>query len=193
MKRITRSLAPVLALLPLALVVPAQAAPPVAHELYEGSDVYEFEVCGLAVRNEVSFSGNFMLKAPRSDGAPPYFMDNYDVVESWTVEGSDRVLTFEHNGVYKDIKITHVEGTVYRFDTLEAGQPYVIRDESGRVLLRDRGAIRWTFLVDTKGDTDLSNDVFLEEPTVVTSHGPHPGLYRSDEDFCTFLEGYFLG
>ena len=74
---------------------------------------------------------------------------------------------------------------------MEAGQPFVVRDEAGNVLIRDRGVLKTTFQVDTHGDTDLDNDEFVEDSfSVLADNGRHPGFYL---DFCQVLEEYFLG
>ncbi len=140
---------------------------------------------------DVEFSGVFMLKAPKSPGEPPRLFDNYEVHETLTAEGSTRVLTVDHQGLFKDLQITHVEGTVYQFVSMEAGQPFVVRDEDGNVLIHDHGLLRTTYQVDTQGDTDLENDVFIEGSfELLADHGSHPGFYV---DFCDVLEEYFYG
>ena len=51
--------------------------------------------------------------------------------------------------------------------------------------------LRSTFQVDTLGDTDLENDVFIEDSFVLLAdNGRHPGFYI---DFCEVVEDYFLG
>ena len=45
--------------------------------------------------------------------------------------------------------------------------------------MRDRGAIRPTYLFDTLGDSQPGGEPIGETQSVV--HGPHPGF---DEDFC---------
>ena len=183
-----RLLVPIMGLLVLALAGPVQAAP-LVREHYSGSDSYDFDDCGFAVHVDVTFEGVFMLKAPRADGAPPYLFDNYEVHETLTANG--KTLTVDHQGLYKDLRITHVEGTVYQFVAIEAGRPFVVRDEDGTVLLRDRGLLKSTFQVDTMGDTDLSNDVFIEASfEVLKDAGAHPGFYL---DMCAALEEYFFG
>ena len=72
---------------------------------------------------------------------------------------NDRTVTITNQGLYKDLQIAHVEGTVYRFAAIETGRPFVASD--GRTSPVRRGALRYRFLVDTLGDTDLGNDVFL--------------------------------
>jgi hypothetical protein len=74
---------------------------------------------------------------------------------------------------------------------MEAGQPFVARDSDGNVLLRDRGVLFTTFQVDTKGDSDLENDEFIEGSwSLLKDAGSHPGFYI---DFCTEATAYFLG
>jgi hypothetical protein len=74
---------------------------------------------------------------------------------------------------------------------MEAGQPFVARDQAGNILFRDRGVLKTTFQVDTKGDTDLDNDVFIEGSwALLTDHRRHPAFYI---DFCDEMTKYFLG
>jgi hypothetical protein len=181
-------LIPALSLLALGLAVPAQAAP-LERENYSGTDSSDFDDCGFVIHNEVTFEGTFMLKSPRSDGAPPYLFDNYEAHQTLTANG--RTLTIDHQGLYKDLHITQVEGTIYQFVAMESGQPFVVRDGDGNILFRDRGVLKTTFRVDTLGDTDLDNDVFIEGSfSVLADNGRHPGFYI---DFCEEMRNYFLG
>jgi hypothetical protein len=187
MRRSVVSLVAVVALL-LSFSAPV-VAKPLVREHYSGTDTFSFDDCGFVIEDVVTFEGVFMLKAPRADGAPPYYFDNYHTVETLTANG--RTLTIEHQGLYKDLRITHVTGTIYQFVAIEVGQPFVIRDANGAVLLRDRGHLRTTFQVDTLGDTDLSNDIFIEGSwQLLADNGRHPGFYF---DFCAFMTDYFLG
>ena len=183
-----KRLVPVVGLLVLAIASPAAGAP-IERERYSGSDAFDFDDCGFVIHDEVTFEGVFMLKAPRSDGAPPYYFDNYHNVETLTANG--RTLTIEHQGLYKDLKITLVGGTVYQFVAMESGQPFVVRDSAGAVLIRDRGVLKTTFQVDTLGDTNLENDIFIENSwALLMDAGDHPGFYF---DFCAYMRDYFLG
>jgi len=179
---------PAAALLALALAVPVQAAP-IEYVHYSGTDSFNFDDCGFVIHDEVVFEGVFMLKAPRTEGAPPRYFDNYHSIETLTANG--RTATIEHQGLYKDLHITLVEGTIYEFVAMEAGQPFVVRDGDGNILIRDRGVLVTTFRVDTQGDTDLSNDVFIEGSwSLLKDAGSHPGFYI---DFCAEATKYFLG
>jgi hypothetical protein len=187
-RAVKKRLVPVLALFALALAGPVQARP-IEYEHYSGTDSFDFDDCGFVVHNDVVFEGVFMLKAPRSDGEPPRFFDNYHSIETLSANG--RTATIEHQGLYKDLRITHVEGTIYQFVAMESGQPFVARDEDGNVLFRDRGVLMVTFQVDTKGDSDLENDEFIEGSwSLLKDAGSHPGFYI---DLCAELTAYFLG
>lgn len=168
------------------MALPAQSAP-LERERYSGTDSFNFDDCGPLVHNKVSFSGVFMLKAPTKPGAPPRYFDNYKVHEVLTANG--RTMTVDHNGLYKDLRATLISGTTYRFVAQESGQPFVARDDTGAVLFRDRGVLKTTFVVDTKGDNDLSNDVFVDGSfELLADHGRHPAFYV---DFCEVIADYF--
>ena len=168
-----------------AVAVPTAAqAKPEGFEHYSGSDSFEVDDCGFVAHVDVEFEGLFMLKENK-DGGPALAMDNYHAVE--TVTANDRTLTIEHQGLFKDTSIELVEGTVYQVETMEAGQPFVVRAEDGTVLLRDRGLLRVTFQADT---ADPDNWVFIEDSfELLADRGSHPGFY----DPCPVFEEYFFG
>lgn len=178
----------IFALLVLALAAPVQGRP-LEREHYSGTDSFDFDDCGFVIHDEVTYSGVFMLKAPRTDGAPPYYFDNYQTHEVLTANG--RTATIDHQGMYKDLRISLVSGTIYQFVAIEVGQPFTVRDGDGNLLVHDRGHLRTTFQVDTKGDSDLGNDVFIEGSwSLLADNGSHPGFYI---DFCAEMTAYFLG
>jgi hypothetical protein len=60
-----------------------------------------------------------------------------------------------------------------------------IPDASGRIVERDRGAIRQTYRFDTEGD-DVPGGIFLELLEERVS-GPHPGFFMPDDEFCAVV------
>ena len=188
-RRLTVSLS--LAVLLAALAGPA-AAKPLVHEHYQGTDSWVLEdFCGTDWNVESTFSGNFMLKAPRGDNPTPFFFDNYRWSDVLTdVNDSSRVFTVSGNGLWRDHRITLVEGTIYHFEVIEAGVPITVRVD-GRVIVRDRGSIVWEFTVDTKGDADLSNDELVSDEGPTAVHGPHPELFMDDAERCALLSEAF--
>jgi hypothetical protein len=80
---------------------------------------------------------------------------------------------------FNEVKATRVEGTIFRFVAIEAGQPFVVENSAGKVVMRDRGVIRYTLLFDTRGDDVPGGDEV--EFLGADVRGPHPGF---DADFC---------
>ena len=75
---------------------------------------------------------------------------------------------------FHEIGYRHISGTIYEFTANESGQPFVIEDSAGRVVVRDRGNIRHTGLFDTFGDGQPGADFIVETHTSV--RGPHPAF-----------------
>ena len=61
---------------------------------------------------------------------------------------------------------------------------------TGRVVLRDRGVIRETYLFDTLGD-DTPGGMYIEQLGLRVS-GPHP-LFVDEDAFCTVVRPLLLG
>ena len=176
-------------------IVVAAAAPvsakPITREHYsfQESDTFTDTECGnpITIDYTAAFSGLFKLKSGRHGDPTPYLFDNYSSVETFTNVANDKTATVRHQGLFKDMRITHVEGTVYRFTAIEAGRPVVVFGPDGTKLIFDRGRIRFTFLVDTLGDADISNDVFLGDDVPPDVAGPHP-IFFEEADFCDLLD-----
>ena len=148
------------------------------HYSFEDSDTFTDTECGAPITIDYTgkFSGVFMLKDRKPGGpTPPYLFDNYSGVETYTNVANDETVTIRHQGLYKDVKISHVEGTVYQFTAHRNGAASrCARASDGERLVFDAGRIRYTFLVDTLGDADLDNDVFLGDVSDPDIAGPHP-------------------
>lgn len=178
-----------------ASVVVVMAAAPVAakplereHYTSVDTDTFTDTECGASITIDYvgEFRGLFMLKSGRRGDPTPYFFDNYSGVETYTNVANGKTATIKHQGLFKDLHIVRVEGTVYHFTAIETGRPVVVFGPDGERLIFDRGRIRYSFAVDTKGDADLSNDEFVEgfEPDVA---GPHP-IFFEEVDFCDLLD-----
>jgi hypothetical protein len=167
------------------LLMPATGAAGrvIERDHYSGTESGEERVCGRRFHFELSFSGLFMLKT-RDKEPTPYLFNNYRFRDVHTDDQGDGFI-IQANGLFKDLRITHVRGTIYRFVSIEAGQPFSIRALDGTVVLRDRGLLKTTLLVDTKGDANLDNDKFIDGSfRVLLDAGRHPGFYLSEEEFC---------
>lgn len=185
-RRLAVAAAAVLALTSLA--VAPTAAGTLAHEHYSDGESGTWDDCGYEYEFEGRWEGLFTLKPGRAGNPTPYLTDNYEW--HWINRNPDNGKWFSERGqaTYKDVKITHLEGTVYRFIAQESGSPYTIRTSDGEIISMDRGLLRYQFDVDTKGDDDLDNDVFIDDSwSLVADHGAHPFFHMTDEDYCTIV------
>jgi hypothetical protein len=94
-----------------------------------------------------------------------YVTDRFDFSEVWT--GPDgRWFTLSGHGVNKDKKGKLVSGSVYQFAFQVKGQPMIMTNSRGRVVLRDRGTLTFDYTIDMADGTFT----FLG----VRIRGPHP-------------------
>lgn len=157
-------------------------ADPIDREHYSGTDSFSFSDCGFQIDGVSTFSGVFMLKQGRAGDPTPYVMDKFKYETVYTNPVTGASFTESANGLYKDLRIVNIEATVYHFEAFYAGQPFRIHDSDGNLVIRDRGHLRVSFSVDTLGDADLDNDVFVDGSfEVVADNGSHPGFFT---DFC---------
>ena len=171
------------ALLGLLVAQPANAAPILNHR-YSGTE--SFTVCG-RFQAELAFSGRVMIKdaTPATNGQFFYFQDNYQYREVITNPATGEFVVVRGNGIFKELQARQVEGSIFTYVTHDAGQPFVLEDLSGRVVLRERGLITLSWVFDTLGDNAPGGEL-LEGPVVVRVSGPHPGLAEAF-DFCALL------
>jgi hypothetical protein len=169
-------------LLGLLVALPANAAP-IVNERYSGTD--SFTDCG-GFQVESTFSGRVMIKdaTPATDGQFFYLQDNYQHRDVITNPVTGEFVVVRGNGIVKEVQARQVEGTVSTFLVHEAGQPFVVEDSSGRVVLRDRGMITLSWVFDTLGDSAPGGE--FQGPVVVRVSGPHPG-FEEAFDFCGLI------
>jgi hypothetical protein len=179
-------------MLVLALAMPARATV-IHHEHFSFSDSFPDVICGVSVRHDVEVSGVGHVRVGKRDLTTAFFgMENYFGIGTLTNEANGNFVMVEHNGLLHDTKATLVSGSVFRFTTIESGQPIRIRDMTGRVVARDRGVIRETYLFDTLGD-DTPGGLYLERLGLQVS-GPH-SIFFGDFDeaaFCAVVRPLLL-
>ena len=162
----------------------AQALATVVEKGFYSDEPYSFSYddCGFDVSVEGTASGHFRVRAGKGDAETAFFAsDNYTYTETHTNVDTGAFLTITGNAVFNEVKATRVEGNIFRFEAVEAGQPFVLYDSDGNLVVRDRGSIRFFALFDTLGD-DVPGGIFLED-LGADVHGPHPGF----EDFCELI------
>lgn len=166
----------------LALVSPAEATI-VATEHYAGTFQDDFPLCGIDVHLDVEFSGRLKIREGKGPDAGAFFaQDHFSVLETFTNPENGNYFTITRNGVFQELRATRIEGTVFEFISHEVGQPFVLRDMDGNVIVRDRGAIIYRQVFDTLGDDEPGGDELDFE--VVRIAGPHPGFVADEADVC---------
>ena len=145
-----------------------------------GTDHFIDDSCGFTLVVDVTFQTRSQLRVDQTGQA---FLEHtiFRTTETITNPATGGYFYVVHRGLYHEIKATQVEGTVYEFVAVEAGQPFVIKDAAGNVVSRDRGVIRHTFLFDTLGDSQPGGDFIVELSDDV--HGPHPA-FAPDFPYC---------
>jgi hypothetical protein len=175
-------------------VVVALASPVAAQPLQR--DHYSFRVentftntdCGAPITIDYvdEGSGVFKLMPGRAGDPATYFFNNYSSVETFTNVANSKTATIVSQGLFKDLHNETIEGTIVQITAIETGRPVVAIGPDGKKLLFDRGRIRYTFRIDTLGDADPFNDVFLGDVVDPDVAGPHP-IFFEVADFCDLL------
>ena len=182
MRRLVSSLLSVAALL-VALVGPTYARP-LERDSFSGTD--SGIECGVYER-ETTFGGWFMIKdaTPATDGQFFYFQSHFEYTDVITNPETGAFFTVSGSSLFKEARARLVEGTTYTYIDREVGQPFVVRDMNGRVVLRDVGLIEFAFVFDTLGDSAPGGENFEEQFVRVV--GPHPG-FEDTFDFCALAD-----
>jgi hypothetical protein len=166
---------------------PAQATV-VNQGTFSGSETGVAEnVCGLALVRDSAFGGRFRIRVDKPSGGQAFLERlNLDFRDVFTNPANGRTMTFEGHELLNEIAATQVEGNVYAFTKIEAGQPFTVRDSAGNVVLRERGVLRHRVVFDTLGD-GAPGGVTLDDEIVAVS-GPHPGLAQTEDEFCAMVQ-----
>lgn len=172
----------------LALLAPAApaAAQPYENTKYAGSDTFVYEDCGTTIQEEVEWSGHFLVREVRgSDGQAYYGHDNYRFTQVVTNLETGMSMIVSGHGTFRETKATHVEGTVWQFDWLDAGRPLKITDLDGNVLAFERGVVKGSYVFDTLGDGQPGGEFVSESEPVF-----HGKFETGNLGFCDFVEMY---
>lgn len=171
------------ALLALPLAAGPVGATVILREHYSNDYAFSFDDCGYWIDVSGHNAGIAELRVGTGDLTTAFFLhDNYSFLETWTRRDTGGFFTLSGNGLFQETKATPVEGTIFAFTSINAGQPFIVRDSHGNVIARDRGVIRQVIEFDTLGD-DVPGGAFITDVSFSVS-GPHPGL---DLDLCSVL------
>ncbi|MEV6110308.1 hypothetical protein AB0M28_37250 [Streptomyces sp. NPDC051940] len=153
---------------------PAQAT--VAEQgRYAFTEDYTYNDCGYPVDFHQEVSGTYSIRAGKGDETSAFFLTEVSSVrQTHTRAETGGFFTVEARSVTKETGARHLEGDLFEFTTIVAGQPFTVRDSDGGIVLRDRGNLTYRTVWDTQGD-DQPGGIFLEF-LGAESHGPHPGF-----------------
>ena len=140
-------------------------------------DSVEENLCGIAVRHDITASGHFRDRTGKGDLDQAFF-------SQVTLQVTGASFSIESNIIDKDVKATPLGGNVFEFRFQEAGRN-VVRDMDGNVVLQDTGVFRTTIVFDTLGDS-MPGGVVLDE-TVDRVSGPHPLFEMDEAAFCDMV------
>jgi hypothetical protein len=139
---------------------------------------FSYDDCGFDVDVEGTSSGSFRLREGKGKTATAFFgHDNFTFVETHTNPETGAFVTITANAVFNETTARRVEGSVFEFSQVEAGQ-FRMFDSDGRLVARDRGSIKVRILFDTEGDA-VPGGIFIEEVDF-RANGQHP-------DFCGLI------
>jgi hypothetical protein len=184
--------------LALGAVLAAAWAGPAQAELYEhsvesgtGSDT--FAECGKQLRSDSVYSAKSVTRTGKHDLATAFFGHfQVDFVDTITNLANGKYYTIEGHSMSKDTKAVPQGGTLFVFDTIEVGQPFTVTDMSGRVRIRERGQLRFTYLFDTGGNDGPDGNpapggITLEDLSVKVA-GPHAGFEMTEAEWCALQD-----
>lgn len=180
----------VIGLVAAALVAVAVAATAQAtiYEKYRYADEWSFatDECGFDIQVTGSASGTFVLREGKNkqEGVFPY-VSQYKYSETWTNTHTGEWFAIHGNGVFNEVKATPLGDGTFLFQSVDAGQPFVVEDSDGKVVERNRGSVRGSFLFDPEDD-DMPGGIYVEyfEPRI---NGPHPGLFKHPCEYAVEL------
>jgi predicted esterase len=176
------SLVGVLSLMAVWLTATSAGAEVLKAEPFAETASFTYSDCGYPIRVESQAEGTVAYRVGKH-GDESVFLARGNVTyrEVHTNELTGEQFVVRGHTAFRDLRATHVEGSVYEVTQQETGQPFVVEDASGRVVARDRGLLRFTVVVDTGGDDDPDSE-FLDF-LGFELRGPHPGFENS---FCSF-------
>jgi hypothetical protein len=184
-RRIRRTLLSALgaALLALPFAAAPVGATVILREHYSDDYAFSFDDCGYWIDVTGHAQGEAQIRVGKGTLETAFFLhDNYSYLETWTRRDTGDFFTLGANGLFQETTATHVSGTIFEFTSINAGQPFLVWDSDGNLVVRDRGVIRQVLQFDTLGD-DVPGGAFIADVSFV-AHGPHPGL---EFDLCALL------
>ena len=138
---------------------------------YSGINQFPDDSCGYPTTVSVTYSGTQSFRQGTGSAAGFIFVtNNYSFREVHTNTVTGQSFVIRGNGQGKDVKATPLGNDLFEVTSKDSGQPLVVEDSNGRVVLRAAGAATFRFVVDTHGEGGRDFVEFLGS----TFAGPHP-------------------
>lgn len=111
--------------------------------------------------------------------------NRYRFKEVLTNPANGKKMYTSGRGYFREIEGRHAKGDLWKFDSLETGRPFVVRDANRNIVLIDHGKIFTTVLFDTLGDGKPGGKE-VEETFSKVLYGSFPSR-EPDFDFCALV------
>jgi hypothetical protein len=108
----------------------------------------------------------------------------YAFRETITNPATGRTMEVSGRASHREVTAAHVAGDRWQLIGVEHGQPFVVRDATGRVVLADGGIMVTRSVQDTLGDGRPSSEELEHE--VVTTFGRFPSM-ADGFDYCALV------
>lgn len=171
----------------VAAAVPAESA--VRDRFQTRDEPYSFttDECGFPIAVEGSFSSMGVIRegTGEDDGAFPV-INRFGLSETHTNVETGEWFTITAKATFVEISATRVDGPIFEFEFVEAGQPFVVRDSDGNLVARNRGSVHASYLFDTGGDDEPGGEEVPGSLEVIRIAGPHPSFKT---EYCEIASG----
>lgn len=146
------------------------------------------EDCGFAVEVTGSRSDLFMIREGKNQDAGAFpVLNRVTWRETWTNAESGDWFVIRGSATFNEVGATHVEGSIFEFRAVEAGQPFVVEDSDGNVVARNRGSVHFSYLFDTQGDDEPGGEWVANTDFRIA--GPHPSIFSHPCEYAVDLIG----
>jgi hypothetical protein len=168
------------------VAAPAQATVRERFSIHEESS--HVEDCGFPVQVTGSLSARIIIREGenKDEGAFPV-LNRITYSETWTNLETGEWFVIRGNVTFNEVGATRVEGSIFEFRFVEAGQPFVVEDSGGNVVARNRGSVQGRYLFDTLGDDEPGGEYIADVDVRVA--GPHPSRDAHPCEYAVDLIG----
>jgi len=172
----------------MAALVAAPAQATVREKIRSESQWSFAEDCGFPVQVTGSGSERIIIREGKNKDQSAFpVLNRLSFSETWTNLDTGEWFVIRGHALFNEVKATQVEGSIFEFRFVEAGQPFVVEDSDGNVVARNNGSVHGTYLFDTHGDDQPGGEWIADLDFRVA--GPHPSLDKHACEYAVELIG----